>query len=78
MDDYGSNERIFVGVVGNESDVKTVSPYSDSFVGYNEYTLNDVSQLNNGEYLKTPPKRDPFGDSEYIAYIQNMRKKYQC
>jgi hypothetical protein len=77
MDDYGSNERIFVGVVGNESDVKTASPYSDSFVGYDEYTLNDVSQLNNGEYLKTPSKRDPFVDSEYIAYIQNMRKKYQ-
>ena len=77
MDDYGSNERIFVGVVGNENDAKTLSPYSDSFIGYEEYTLNDISQLNTGEYLKNQPKRDPFVDSEYIAYIQNMRKKYQ-
>ena len=59
MDDYGSNEKIFVGVVGNENDSKTVSPYSDSFIGYEEYTLNDISQLNTGEYLKNQPKKDP-------------------
>jgi hypothetical protein len=64
MDDYGSNERIFVGVVGNESEVNTTSPYSDSFIGYDEYTLDDTTQLDAGEYLKEPPKREPFVDSE--------------
>jgi len=78
MDDQ-CYEKYILKVVENKSDYILEYDLTEYDIFFEEITLNDVTHLFEGKYqslLKEPIQKNPFVDSDYIAYIKEMRQKY--